>query len=356
MGDTKPARLGNRRKAAAGQVVPVPSEPLLILALTLPRLAAHQRPAAALFAAEPHLAQPLEEMQVVLGPQLGPDPAAPWLAVFMSKTAYQALMAAQSGSRSRLVPDALLLPRPPEGQWSVAHQTTRFLARLPDGTGFAADEAGFRAIWAQSGRPALSWHHGTPLPDLAVSAQTNLPMPPAPQAPLTTFDLAQDRLPDWRRPSRLAALAAVLLLGLAVSLGLLAFDAHRLTLAAAASEAQVRQALSDRGIPVGTSVDAEVAQVLHSAEAGRSPGFLAQLSFAFDALADLSGSVTLQDISYDNRSGRLSMTLIAPELGTLQQASTLLTEAGFKTDLGTSTLNDGQARATVNLTRIGAAG
>jgi general secretion pathway protein L len=356
MGDKKRWPVLNWRKAAPGQVVPVPSEAMLILGLTLPPLSAHQRTAAALFAAEPLLAQPLEEMQVVLGPQLGPEPAAQWLAVFMTKTAFQALMQAHSGSKSKLVPDALLLPRPPEGQWSVARLDTRFLARLPDGTGFAADETGFRAVWAQSGRPGLSWQHGTVPPDMPVSAQTNLPLPLAPEPALARLDLAEDRLPDWRHSSRLAALAAVLLLGLAASLCLLAFDAHRLTLVAEASEAQVRQALSDRGIAVGTSVDAAVAQVLHSAEAGRSPGFLAQLSFAFDALGDLSGNVTLQDISFDNRTGRLSMTLIAPELGTLQQAATLLTGAGFKTDLGTSTLNDGQARATVNLTQIGAAG
>lgn len=356
MGEKKRLQIRNWRNAASQQVVAVPSESMLILGLTLPRLAAAQRPAAALFAAEPLLGQPLEEMHVVLGPQLGPEDTGQWLAVFMTKAAFQALMATHSGSRAKLVPDALLLSRPVEGQWSVARLGARFLARLPDGTGFAADEAGLRAVWAQSGRPALAWQHGAVLADMPVTSQADLPIALAPEPLLAAFDLAEDRLPDWRRPSRLAALAAVLLLGLGGYLGLLAFDAHRLTLAAAAGEAQVRQALSDRGIAVGTSVDATVAEVLHSAEAGRSPGFLALLSSAFDALADLSGSVSLQDISFDSRSGRLSLTLIAPELGTLQEASSLLTGGGFQTNLGTSTLSDGQARATVSIMRDGAAG
>lgn len=339
------------RRTARSQVVPVPSEKLLILSLTLPRLAASQRNAAALFAAEPFIAQPLEDMHLVLGPQLGPSPSDPWLAAVMTEQAYAALMAEHAGHRARLVPDVLLLPRPPQGQWTVARQGERILARLPDGTGFAAASSGFRAVWGQSGRPALRWHHGAPLADLPIASQENLPLPLAPEPLLASFDLAANRVPDWRQPSRLAALAAVLVLGIGGYLGLLAYEAHRLTLAADANEAQVRQVLTDRGIPVGTSVDAAAAELMHSIDTGGSPGFLALLSYAFDALAVQSGTVTLQDLSYDDKSGRLSLTLVAPELGTLQDASALLDKAGFQTDLGTSTISDGLARATVNVTR-----
>jgi general secretion pathway protein L len=343
------------RTVAPGQVISVPSDNLLILGLALPKLAPYQRNAAALFAAEHLLAQPVEEMSVVVGPQISADPTGPWLVVIMASKVFEDLMAKHGGHGARLVPDVLLVPRPHEGQWTVARQAERLLARQPDGTGFATSEAGFRALWVQSGRPGLVWHHGTPLPDLPAVRQSNLPLLLAPEPPLATFDLAGDRLPDWRHPSRLAALAAVLLLGFVGYTGLLAFENHRLSRSAQAGEAQLREALTDRGIPVGTSVDATAAEVLHNMDAGQSAGFIALLSYALDAMADQSGSVTLQDISYDNPSGRLSLTLVAPELGALQEAATLLGGAGFRTDLGTSTISDGQARATVNLTR-GAAG
>ncbi len=122
-------------------------------------------------------------------------------------------MAPHSAPRTRLVPDVLLLPRPPEGHWHVARQGIRFLSRLPDGTGFAAGEAGFRAVWAQSGRPVLVWLQGQALRDLPAVGQAGKPVPAVPELALQGFDLAQGRLPDWRQPSRLVALAAVLVLG-----------------------------------------------------------------------------------------------------------------------------------------------
>ena len=339
-----------KRAIAQRPVVPVASELVLILRLVLPPLAANQRRAAALFAAEPFVAQPLEDMQVILGPRLEDDPAAPYLAVVMARAALDQLLAQNRDSRARLVPDVLLLPRPAADHWTVAERDGRLLARLPDGTGFAAAEAAFRAIWAQSGQPAITWHHGTPPAGLPLASRSTTPLPLTPEPGLAAFDLAEGRVPDWRQPRRLGALAAILTLGLCAHLGLLALESHRLRAAADASEAQLRQALTERGIPVGTSVEAAAADALRGVKGGQAPGFLPLLSSALQAMAGQSGVVTLQDMSYDQRSGQLTLTLVAPDLGPLQDTAALLVKAGMKAELGASTSSAGQARASVAIT------
>lgn len=344
----------NLRLETRKQIVAVPSEDVIILALTLPQVPQAQRAAAALFAAEPYLSQPIEEMQLVLGPQTGTGRNAPWLAVILAQPVMADLMAGVSAT-ARLVPDVLLLPRPADGQWRVARQQDRFLARLPDGTGFAASEAGFRAIWGLSGQPPIAWHQGVPLPDLPMASAENLPLPPVPEASLARFDLAAGRVPAWRQPWKLAALAAVLLLGITGHTALTVLDVQRFTRAAEANEAQLGQVLTARGIAASASVEADAATALRQLNAGQSPDFLAVMSDVFAALAPKTGTLGLQDISYDGRSGRLTLTLIAPDLGALQDASSLLTKAGLQADLGTSTIGDGGARASVSITR-GAAG
>ena len=328
-------------------VVPVLSETVLILRLALPLLAPGQRKSAALYAAEPFLAQPLEDMRVILGPRLEKDDPAIYLAVALARDTLDRILAQNRDSRARFVPDVLLLPRPDGDQWVVAERGGRILARLPDGTGFAASDAGFRAIWSQAGRPPIAWHHGTPPTGLPLASQSALTLPLLPEPALAAFDLAEGRVPDWRQPRRLRALVAVLAVGFCVHLGLLALDIQRLRSAADAREVQLRQALTDRGIPIGTSVDAAVADALRGGQADQSPGFLPMLGNVLQAMTEQSGIVTLQDIAYDNGQGQLILTLIAPDLGPLQDTAALLLEAGMVADLGTSTISDGQARATV---------
>ena len=394
---------GATRAGATGAdpVIAVPSEALLILALTLPPLAASQRRAAALFAAEPFLSQPLEEMQLILGPRLGPDAAAPYLAVVLARSTLRQILAQHPASRARLVPDVLLLPRPPEGHWTVAAAAGRLLARLPDGTGFAAAEPAFRAIWAQSGGgqtgadqtgpnqtgpnqsgpdqtgadqsgpdqtgpaqsgpAAILWHHGTPPAGLPL-ATAPADFDPNPDPSLASFDLAEGRLPRWRQPRHLAALAVVVLVGLCGHLGLLALDAHRLHISADLAEARLRQALDARGIAVGSgavgsgaggsgaggpAVEASAMAVLRGDTTGAAPEFLALLSRALQAMAPQSGQVSLQDLAFDRASGVLTVTLVAPDLSRLQDAAALLVKAGMQADLGTSTQSQGQARASL---------
>ena len=336
-------------------VVPVNSERMLILRVALPPLPKGQRRSAAAFAVEPFIGQPLEDAQVVLGPRLEADAASSYLVVVMTHDVHAQILAEHRLSKARLVPDVLLLPRPSLDHWVVANRDGRLLARLPDGTGFAAPEPAFLAIWAQSGRPAVDWHHGTPPAGLPLASQDRSPMPLIPEPALARFDLAEGRVPDWRQPRKLAALAAVLVLGLCAHLTLLAVDTHGLAVVADASEARLRTSLTARGIAVGTSVDAAVATAVRGAQGGKGPAFLALLSQTMQAMAAQTGLVTLQDLSFDHRAARLTMTLAAPDLGPLQEAAAMLTKAGLAADLGASTTSKGQARATIAV-KAGVAG
>lgn len=336
-----------RRRTGLRPVVPVASDRMLILRLDLPPMPTSQRRTAALFAAEPHIAQPLEEVQVILGPRLEDDPDAPYLAVVMSRDAFTDLMAQHPDGRCDLVPDVLLLPRPAADHWTVAERDGRFLVRQPDATGFCAAEAGFRAVWQLSGRPAIDWVQGTPLAGLPVSDNPSQGMTGQPEPALVGFNLAGSRVPTWRQPRRLMALAAVLVLGMGVHLALLAMETQKVSKVADAAEGLLRQALTSRGIAVGTSVDAAAAAALKGAGTADSAAFLPLLSAALQALQGQSGLIALQDLTFDKRTARLTMTLLSSDLGPLQDAANLLTKAGLGATLGASTQAQGQARAIV---------
>jgi general secretion pathway protein L len=53
-----------------------------------------------------------------------------------------------------IMPDALALPVPGAGRWNVRRESDgRILVRTPEGSGFAAMEALFVALWTAAGKP-----------------------------------------------------------------------------------------------------------------------------------------------------------------------------------------------------------
>ncbi len=332
---------------ARRRVVPVASDRMLILRLDLPPLALAQRKAAAQFMVESHIGQPLEEVQVILGPKLEDDPAPGYLAVVIARDVLADLLARHPSDHSDLVPDVLLLPRPQTGHWTVAERDGRLLVRLPDGTGFSAAEPGFHAVWQLAGQPDLQWVHGWPPADLTLRHQSNADLAWQTEEALAGFNLAGDRVPDWRHPRKLIALTAAVILGLGAHLEILALQTQSLTRAADAVEMQLRQALADRGIAVGISVDAATAAALKRGTAEDGRGFLPLLSAALEAMQEQSGLVALQDLTFDKKAAKLTLTLLASDLGPLQDTAALLTKAGLGATLGALTNGQGKARATV---------
>jgi hypothetical protein len=71
-------------------------------------------------------------------------------------------------------------------------------------------------------------------------------------------------------------------------------------------------------------------------------------------MRDQTGLVALQDLTFDKRAGKLTLTLLAGDLGPLQDTATLLTKAGLSATLGALTNGQGQARANVAIVSGGA--
>jgi len=148
---------------APGTTVLVPGEHVLTLAVALPLPTRRRRLAALPFAIEDQLATPVAGAHVALGAALG---GGRYLAGVVERARMEAWLAALEAAGladAALVPDALALPAPADGAWSVRLADGRAVVRGGDATAFATGEAQFHALWLAAGRPACT-AFGAPLP------------------------------------------------------------------------------------------------------------------------------------------------------------------------------------------------
>jgi general secretion pathway protein L len=334
--------IATRPVAITGDVTFLPSEDVLLLSVTLPAMSAAQRRIATGFAIEDDLAQPLDQVHVVPGPQM---PDGRWLVAVVSR---QVLAGVAVPQGHRLLPDVLAVPVPEAG-WAVLGQPGRVLVRLPDGTGLATDFAGAAALWTMSGSPPLH-SCGGPLPDeLAVTDM--LPLPAGPDPTLARFDLMAGirpgggvRLPRGARLA-IAVLSAFLLGHLMIA----AADMIALTRIETAREVELRAALSAAGQPVGADLTASLSHALTASGATAGTGFLDLAPQVFAAMADQAGQVTLTDLSYAQDS--IVMTMEAADLAALQQIEASLQDAGLSVQAGAATTRDGAAEVQMTISR-----
>ena len=294
----------------------VPSGDLLLVVVDLPLRSRRERVAALPFALEDRLAEPLGEVHTALGMELAPNRhlAAAVRHPVMARWVEKAL---DAGLRHcTMLPDALGLPVPEPGGWSVQTARGRALVRAADGTGFAAPLAALPALWEAAERPACV-SYGDPLPP-------EIPAVPAELAlePLTTrllvpaLDLRQGLYAPPRRaaPASARRIGAILLAGALVHGAVAVADTLALERIAERRRAEAQE-LAQRFLP-GTTVDeafaAEVDALL--AGAGPAPGgaFLPKLVRASTALSTAASGAALQGIGYDAAQGALSFDLADP--------------------------------------------
>ncbi|NUB42762.1 hypothetical protein GEU84_000050 [Fertoebacter nigrum] len=318
-------------------VVWLPGEDVLLLAVELPAMPAAQRRAAIGFAVEDRIAQPLDEVDVILGPALGPST---WLAAVVARNRRP-----QAGG-ARLLPDTLALPVPAAG-WAV-WAGARVLVRPADGSGFACRPTDLALFWAAAGAPPITLYAGDLPPGMAVTARAALPAAIAPA--LAGFDLAQHRHGAGQGlPRGLGALAAVLTLAVAGHLALMAADVLALSRLSASREAELRVALTAAGQPPGADLDTSLARALAARQPAGQGGFLPLMAQVFAAMAPEAGHVTLRDLRYDAAEGSAQATLDAPDLATLQGLETALAAAGLAVTAGAATTGDGGAEVQMTL-------
>lgn len=318
-------------------VLAVPTEAVLLLGVDLPLAARRQRLAALPFAVEDRIADPLAAVHVALGAEIAPQVH---LAAVVDRgvmAAWVAAFAAAGLGHAAIVPDALLLPPPSAGSWSLAAAGTRVVVRTDTGTGFAVAADRFVALWRAGGQLPCTVYGAPPPFDLAMSATASV-APGTP--PLPPIDLRQG---DYAAPARPLP-AAMRRLGLIVAAGLLAHtavaaadtlrlrgvaDAHRATTAA----------LVEQVLP-GTPPTADLDRLLPSG--GVVPGrFLPLLVRAANALAPVGG-LAFDRLGYGD-DGALTLGIEASDIGGLQRAQAALAAAGLSPVSGTATAGTGRA-------------
>ena len=329
--------------AAPDGVVWLPSEAVLLLAVSLPAVPAHQRQMALTYAVEEAIAAPLDSVEVVPGPALPMVGGAKGQRLLAAVVAKDRLAMARPPAGTVLVADVLAVPQPGQG-WAVwasgtGTGTGRVLVRRADGTGFACSGPEFQALWQVGGEPALTLY-GAAL--VAFPTLTPQPLPP-PDPRLMRFDLGSGGA-GLRLPKALWASAAVLVLAAGLHLAVMAADVLALRRTEQMRAADLRAALMARGQP-GTDLDGELAVVLAAAEPQTQAGLLPLLAQVSDALVQQGSAVQFRALHWAGANARLTISATAPDLPALQQAQAALTGAGLALETGAATSGDGTAEA-----------
>ena len=273
----------------------VPAEDVLTLAVALP-LPSHARRLAALpFAIEDRIAERVDRVHLALSSR---QAAGSWLAGVVDPLRMQGwLIAAEEAGLgdAAVMPDALALPLPAAGRWNVLRsEAGRILVRLPDGTGFAATQQLFLPIWTAAGKPAC---------DEVPSFDPNIPI---------VLDLRQG---IFARPRQALSVTARRVAAVAAA-GLLAHGAI-----AAADTVALRSIANQRGAEMiallnvvapgrFTAADpreaAALAAELLPAGGQQSPGALVPiLARVSTALAPFGNMLTMRSLDFDEAQGRL---------------------------------------------------
>jgi len=339
------------RSAAQNPSAPylLSGEDVVMYAVDLPNLNATQRRAAAAFAVEEVLAQPLHRVRVVLGPQY-PATSGKWLvAVVDSEVLAQA--ADEAGRNRPVLAETMMLQIPSVG-WLVESRKDRILVRRDDGSGFALDRELFLQLWQMQGKPPLTGC-GDDLPedwDFA-SRQSSPHSIESTVLPTWSFDLAAvtGRRPSYAKRSKWLWVAGFAALALSAHLAITALDVYAMRRLAAESLEKLSEAVGANAAAGENAVSA-AARLLAAQGALGAPAFLSLVTRALAALPPVDQGVSLRGLRFDEKTGRLVLAVIAPDIPTLQDVEAALNAAGLVAVAGPASSRNGAAEAEMTLT------
>ena len=346
------------REAADGgpATILVPTEQVLLTAVDLPLPLRRQRLAALPFAIEDRIAEPIETVHVALGQAVSPGRYLAGVVAPAVMLGWTAQAAAAGLAQAALVPDALALPVPAAGAWSVDRTGDRVLVRTDDGTGFAVSAARLAALWAAAGQPACILF-GDPLPDAIPGVSADIVVGGlAERLRLPALDLRQGAFARPRRGTtalwRRAAIVAGC--GLLAHGAIAAADTIALQRIAAERKAETR-AIVERIAP-GTLSDGDLAEVAGDLlPVAGAPGGAAFVPAMARISGALGAGVTLRSLAYDAAAGTLVLDVTAADLAAVQAVEARLRAAGLSAAGGGGTVAAGGAegRITVQTGRAG---
>lgn len=321
-------------------VVLVHSENVLLLRVELPPIASLAKRRAALpFAIEDRIAEPLEKVHVALGEEIAPG-------VFLAAVVRHDLMRRWIArldlaglQHASLVPDALSLPRPGPGRWTVDQADMRVCVRAHDGTGFAMPVAMLEQAWKAAGEPDCV-AYGEPLPPQMYASDTNLPadftlqeQSLAKRLIAPALDLRQGLYAAPRRRmdalwKRIATIAAV---GAVAHVAIAGTNVMALNDIAEEREAEVRLLAQNMQppFPVDADLAVTVASLTPDGQINAPGQFLPLLTRVGSALANSQTPLTWRSVGFNSTAQTLSIEVEATDLAALQAASAALKASGL---------------------------
>ena len=326
-------------------IVFVPTERVRLAVVALPLKRADQRKASLPFAMEALLGEPIEQCHFAIGERLGDDR---YLACALNagQMATWTARIETAGDRAMIVPDVLVLPRPPEGVWHVAELGDRALVRLPDGSGFATVLSLLPVFAEAEGFPECRTVLGS---EGALSSAASLAWPDRSELlNLRQGSFAASASRTARR-QHLVVLGALAMVALASVMA--GADVMALQHIAHTREARLISAFRERfpDTPPGTALLAAI-EALDSPGPGQHPDpFLSVLSETSLALQD-APSVAVQDLAFTQTSRRLDLNLETDSLDTFQSLGSRLKQSGITAELGAATVVPGGAEGRLSVT------
>ncbi len=267
----------------------VPSEQVRLLAVDLPLPSRAKRLAALPFAIEDLIAEPVDAVHIALGGELSPGRYLVGVVGHEAMTRWVAAAEEAGLGSAAMVPDALALPRPGEGEWAVDLSGARALVRAGDGTGFAMPAAMLQPAWVAAARPKVLGY-GAPLPaEMAAEGRVHdLGVLAAPALDLRqgAYALRRAGFPNlWRRLGWIVALGAAA--HIVIALG----DTLMLRTIADRREADTRALVASLapGAALGEDVAGAVADMLPRGGGTAPQVFLPLLNRVSGALAPVGG-------------------------------------------------------------------
>jgi general secretion pathway protein L len=327
-------------------IILVPTEQVLLLSTHLPLPGLRRRAEALPFAVEDRIAQPLSAVHLALGAELAPQRH---LAGVVSHDAMRGWLDAIDTAgldHARIVPDALALPLPAAGFWSVDLAGGRALIRRDDGTGLALPVDHLVAAWNAGGRPrCIVFGDALPI-DMASAGEAAPTDPLSARLAAPALDLRQGPYaPGGQSRHKLARrVALVAALGLIAHGAIAGADTLALRHIAARRATEVRALLAQvaPGAVIGDDVAASAADLLPGSGDGPS-SFLPSLVRVAEALKPLGATATLRSIAFDAQAGTLTLQVETADMAALQRVSGALNAQGLSAESGSAGMNQGKA-------------
>ncbi|WP_294062229.1 type II secretion system protein GspL [Sphingomonas sp.] len=296
----------------------VPSEQVRLLAVDLPLASKAKRLEALPFAIEEQIAEPAESVHLALGAEIEPKRYLVGVVRHEEMIAWIEAAEAAGLGHAAMVPDALALPRPGEGEWAVDLTGDRATVRAGDGTGFACPAAMLLPAWQAAGRPHVL-SYGAALPsEMAASeaaagavALSDRLLEPALDLRQGPYARRRAGLPNmWRRLGWIVAIGAAAHVGIAMA------DTLMLQRIAdrRAEETRAAFAAAAPGATPGEDLAASVTDMLPAPSSAAPDLFLPLLNRLSGALGPLSGALTVRSLSYQASTLTLDLDGTDPSL------------------------------------------